>query len=386
VPGCLTGYLDAQRRWGRLPLADVVAPAARLARDGVDLSPVQRRFVTLVTELLLITPESRALFDEVVRTGHYVNTGYADLLDAIAAGGVTGLADPAYADALLSVSRSSGGLLDAVDLVSFGAVLREPQLAERGGVRVWSNPPPSAGGSIVLDALGRLPESWDAVDWARVAAAQADALLAHRAPGQVATGTTHASVVASDGSFAALTASNGSGSGTVVPRWGVALNNMLGEEDLHPGVPLAPGDRMGSMMAPTLLAWPDGSRVALGTGGSERIRSALVCVLTRLVDGSDLADAVDAPRVHVGGDHQVHVEPGLTSDDLAGLERLAVERDWPTVDGWPTPNVYFGGVHAVRRAADATVTAVGDARRGGAAAVLLPDGQVRIADSESGTG
>jgi gamma-glutamyltranspeptidase/glutathione hydrolase len=383
VPGCLTGYLDAHRRWGRLPLSVVVAPAARYARLGVDLSVVQRRFVTLVTELLLLTPQSRGLFDEVVRTGRYVNPAYADLLGALAAGDVSGLADPTYADALLDASRAAGGLLTTSDLVAFATVLRTPHVTERRDVRVWSNPPPSAGGSIVLDALGRLPDRRDKVDWADVAAAQADAVLAHRGPGQVATGTTHASVVASDGSIAALTSSNGSGSGTVVPGWGVTLNNMLGEEDLQPGVPLAPGERMGSMMAPTLLAWPDGTRVALGTGGSERIRSALVCVLTRLVDdGADLMDAVDAPRVHVGGDHQIHVEPGLTDADLAGLGRLAARRGWPGVDRWPAPNVYFGGVHAVRRAADGTVTAVGDARRGGAAAVLLPDGRVRLVDSE----
>jgi len=381
VPGCLTGYLDAHRRWGRLPLATVVAPAARLAREGVDLSPVQRRFVTLVTELLLITPDSAAMFDGAVHHGRYSNTGYADLLDALGAGTVTGLADPAYAAPLLETSRESGGLLTAADLGAYAAVVRAPIVTQRGGVRVWSNPPPSAGGSIVLDALGRLPSADVGIDWAAVAAAQTDAVAAHRAPGQVATGTTHASVVAADGSVAALTTSNGSGSGTVVR--GVALNNMLGEEDLQPGVPLAPGERMGSMMAPSLLAWPDGSRVVLGTGGSERIRSALVCVLTRLVDdGADLADAVEAPRVHVGSDDRIHVEPGLDAADLDDLARLAVDRGWPAVDAWPTPNVYFGGVHAVRRTADGTVIAVGDARRGGAAAVLLPDGEVRLVDSE----
>jgi gamma-glutamyltranspeptidase/glutathione hydrolase len=163
----------------------------------------------------------------------------------------------------------------------------------------------------------------------------------------------------------------------------VALNNMLGEEDLQPGVPPAAGERMGSMMAPSLLAWPDGSRVVLGTGGSERIRSALVCVLTRLVDdGADLADAVEAPRVHVGSDEQIHVEPGLAPGDLEALAGLAAARGWPGVDAWPTPNVYFGGVHAIRRGADGTVTAVGDARRGGAVAVLLPDGELRAVGSE----
>jgi gamma-glutamyltranspeptidase/glutathione hydrolase len=194
-------------------------------------------------------------------------------------------------------------------------------------------------------------------------------------------------VVAADGSVAALTTSNGSGSGTLVPGWGVALNNMLGEEDLQPGVPLAPGQRMGSMMAPTLIARPDGSLVVLGTGGSERIRSALVCVLARLLDAdADLADAVEAPRVHVGPDHQIHVEPGLSTSEADALTRLAAARGWPAIDVWPTPNVYFGGVHAVRRAADGTVTAVGDARRGGAAAVLRPDGTVERVSSEDDVG
>jgi gamma-glutamyltranspeptidase/glutathione hydrolase len=87
-----------------------------------------------------------------------------------------------------------------------------------------------------------------------VARALADATLAQRGPGQVPTGTTHVSVVDAAGGFAAITTSNGSGSGTVVPGWGVALNNMLGEEDLRPadGSALPPGTRMGSMMAPTL--------------------------------------------------------------------------------------------------------------------------------------
>jgi gamma-glutamyltranspeptidase/glutathione hydrolase len=387
VPGCLTGYLDAHRRWGRLPLADVVAPAARLARDGVELSPVQRRFVTLVTELLQITDDSRAAVDALVSTGMSSNSGYADLLDALAAGEVTGVADPAFADRLLAASGDGGGLLTAADLAAYSAVLRRPLAADRDGARIWSNPPPSAGGSIVLDALSRLHPSDVGIDWADVAAAQAAATAAHRAPGQVATGTTHASVVAADGSVAALTTSNGSGSGTLVPGWGVALNNMLGEEDLQPGVPLAPGQRMGSMMAPTLIARPDGSLVVLGTGGSERIRSALVCVLARLLDAdADLADAVEAPRVHVGPDHQIHVEPGLSTSEADALTRLAAARGWPAIDVWPTPNVYFGGVHAVRRAADGTVTAVGDARRGGAAAVLRPDGTVERVSSEDDVG
>jgi gamma-glutamyltranspeptidase/glutathione hydrolase len=191
------------------------------------------------------------------------------------------------------------------------------------------------------------------------------------------------SVIAADGTAAALTTSNGSGSGTVVPGWGVALNNMLGEEDLQPGTPLAAGERMGSMMSPTLLDDADGSRTVLGTGGSERIRSATLGVVLRLVDeAAELEHAVAAPRVHVGSDHQVHVEPGLGDAELAALSRLAAERGWPEPEQWPTPNVYFGGVHAVRRDGDGSITAVGDGRRGGSAAVLLPGGRIAQVDSD----
>jgi gamma-glutamyltranspeptidase/glutathione hydrolase len=386
VPGCLAGYLDAHRRWGSIDLAAVVAPASRLARHGVRLSIVQRRFVTLVAELLVLTDESRAQFAEVEASGFYVNPAYADLLDALAQGAIVDQADTAYADPLLAASVAAGGLLTRRDLAEFEPLLREASGVRRGGTTVRTNPPPAAGGAIVLDALTRIPlrrTGSSGVDWASAAAAQADAVLAHRAPGQMPTGTTHVSVIAADGTAAALTTSNGSGSGTVVPGWGVALNNMLGEEDLQPGTPLSPGERMGSMMSPTLLDTDDGDRIVLGTGGSERIRSATLGVVLRLVDeGAELEHAVAAPRVHVGSDHQVHVEPGLDADDLESLQRLTTERGWSEPESWPTPNVYFGGVHAVRRAADGSVTAVGDGRRGGSAAVLLPGGRIAQVDSD----
>ena len=217
-------------------------------------------------------------------------------------------------------------------------------------------------------ALARLPEpaGGASVRWAEVAEALADATLAPAGPGQVPTGTTHVSVVDAEGGFVALTTSNGSGSGTVVPGWGVALNNMLGEEDLRPadGSALPPGARMGSMMAPTLVELADGSRTALGTGGSERIRSALLDVLVRLIDeGRPLAAAVDAPRVHLTGTGPVHLEPGLPDQDLVELDELARRRGWPGLEPWPQANLFFGGVHAVRRTADGSVEAVGDARR-----------------------
>lgn len=377
VPGCFAGYGEAHRRWGRLPLADIVGPAIELARRGVRLGSVQLAFLTLVEQLLLLTPGGRSLFAGVRARGDFANPDYARLLDDWAKGAITGPDDPAYVGPLLAASQQNGGLLDAVDLAAYAPELHPARVGEYGGVRLATNPLPSMGGSIVVDALGRLPATGP-VPWAELVAAQSAAREAHRRPGQTSTGTTHISVLDRDGTVAALTTSDGSGSGAVVPGWGVTLNNMLGEEDLHTGEPLRPGERMGSMMAPSLLTWPDGGLVVLGTGGSERIRSALICTIARLVlEDGDLADAIEAPRAHVDGNGQVHLEPGFLPPDVAAIDRLAAERGWPDVSHWPSPTVFFGGVHAVRRLASGEVEAIGDARRGGVAAVLGPDGSVR---------
>lgn len=379
VPGVLAGLHAAHERHGRLPLSDVVAPAARLARMGVDLADGQRTFLHLVGDLLDLTDESRVLFAEAQRNGHYRNPRYADLLEGIAGGREARRVEDAFGRALAGGSDTGGGQLTASDLRHYRAQWRDPITVDRRGAQVWTNPPPSKGGAIVVDALRRLGPS--APSWHEVAAALVAATRAHRGPGQAPTGTTHVSVVSADGSFAALTVSNGSGSGTVVPGWGVPLNNMMGEEDLQPtdGTRLAPGTRLGSMMAPTLAALPDGSVLALGTGGSERIRSALLVTLVRLIDhGAGLARAVAGPRLHATGEGPLHLEPGWPEADLPGLPTAGAD-DWSGVQRWPSASLFFGGVHAVRRAPDGSVEAVGDARRTGAVGIVDGDGVVRQA-------
>jgi gamma-glutamyltranspeptidase / glutathione hydrolase len=145
---------------------------------------------------------------------------------------------------------------------------------------------------------------------------------------------------------------------------GVMANNIMGEEDLHPGGPGAarPGGRIGSMMAPSVLRRPGRPDVVLGSGGSERIRSALVQVVAALVlDDLPLRDAVLAPRLHVSdgpAGEVVQLEPGLAR---GAIDRLA--QDW-TVNEWSGTDLYFGGVHAV----DTDGDHIGDPRRGGVSA------------------
>ena len=372
VPGCLDGYLHALRSLGRLPVRQVVAPAAQLARSGTVVDEAQGSLLVLLEEILTLTAEGRAVFaptGRVLRPGERMrNPALADLLDDVARGTVAGAA--ALAPALEAAAGSAGGLLTADDVRAYEVVERAPLRTSYRGAEVVTNPPPSFGGGLVLSALAELepspPQDGSPQAVLRLAGALVRMSERHVLGPRSVRGTTHVSVVDGDGGLAAMTMSNGSCSGVFAPGTGIQLNNVMGEADLHPtGSPTVPGVRIGSMMAPTLLRRPDGTRTALGSGGSERIRSALLCALTALVDrGEDLAAAVAAPRLHWDRT-ALQVEPGLPAAVLRAL------RAAQPVAQWSRRDLYFGGVHAVSRRTDGSVDAAGDARRAGATRVVV---------------
>ena len=158
--------------------------------------------------------------------------------------------------------------------------------------------------------------------------------------------TTHVSVMDAEGTCATVTCSNGSCSGVVVPGTGMHLNNMLGEEDLNPlGYHRnPPGARVPSMMAPTVVLRDGRPELALGSAGSNRIRSAILQTILAVVDdGRGAEEAVDGAAPPRGGP-EVDAEPGIDPAALDVLER----RGW-TVRRWEERNLFFGGVQAVTR-------------------------------------
>jgi gamma-glutamyltranspeptidase / glutathione hydrolase len=164
-----------------------------------------------------------------------------------------------------------------------------------------------------------------------------------------------------------VTCSNGTGSGLIVPGTGVHVNNMLGEEDLNPlGFHRHDtGHRMPSMMSPTVILRDGELEAGLGSGGSNRIRSAILQAVIGLVDRRlAVQEAVEAPRVHFEAGI-VHAEPGIDDGALRTLEARGLE-----IARWPDRNVFFGGVHAVARDPETgTLAGGGDPRRGGAVAL-----------------
>jgi len=235
-------------------------------------------------------------------------------------------------------------------------LIRDPLLVGGRKGRFVLNPPPASGGVLVgfglklaremglgrfgsarhLEAISRIIHATGLVrgEYGASPAILADELceryrlmIGERPLSQQ--GTTHISVVDEDGNLAAATISNGSSSGRVVPQTGIMMNNMLGEADLSPdGFHHWPcGVRMTSMMTPALYLGDDGGAVALGSGGSNRIRSTMLQVLLNM-DAFDMTlhGAVSAPRWHVEDD-LLSVEPGFDAALLDGLS-LENQKRW----------------------------------------------------------
>jgi gamma-glutamyltranspeptidase / glutathione hydrolase len=139
------------------------------------------------------------------------------------------------------------------------------------------------------------------------------------------------------------------------------MNNIMGEADLSPlGFHHAPaGRRMPSMMSPTVVESDGEVHVALGSSGSNRIRSALLQTIVAIVDHDlDAAAAVAAPRVHFE-DGIIYAEPGVPLDELC---------DPHGVQCFRALNMFFGGVQAVcRDPVTGALSGAGDPRRGGVA-------------------
>jgi gamma-glutamyltranspeptidase/glutathione hydrolase len=273
--------------------------------------------------------------------------------------------------------QNAHGHLGREDFAAFQVHWREPLQVQAGTGRAWLNPPPAASGALIALAQQSLapdaacaPCAWaralDAADCARHDCGHdLSALMARLGP-PAHRGTTHISTLGADGMACAMTISNGEGNGHIVPGFGFMLNNMLGEADVNPAGALGwPLDaRLSSMMAPTLARAEDGALYVLGSGGSNRIRSVIFLMLERLLgQNMPLAAAVEAPRLHVEAGH-LDFEPGFSRDEAKALAAA-----FPDHRAWDEKSLFFGGCHAAARAPDGTLSAFGDPRRAGAAAL-----------------
>ncbi len=338
VPGLLAGLGEIQERFASHDWAGLVQPAIDLARDGF-VRDEPRAFLHLILEGILLRDEGgrRVYGDpERVRTEHACAT-----LERVRDAGAAMVAEllPEYAE----------------DLAVYRPLSVEPLTLAVQGRTVLSTP--SQGGGVVQRILSLLDDHDEPTleDEARAVADAYGPLGSGPLPG-----TTHISVVDGAGMAAALSSTLGSGSG--VFRGGTQLNNMLGELDVIGSDEKAPGERLASMMTPTLVLADGRPELVVGSAGSVRLAGAIAQVTWRILRGMHVRDAIRAPRLHVEGT-TLHLEGGWPDDQVATLPA-----DWD-VNRWDALNLYFGGVQAVQREGD-LLEAAGDPRRGGTGIVV----------------
>jgi len=411
TPGQVKGAFEVYRDLGSMPMMDIMAPALSLARDGFALAPLQAYIFDLVRLIYSASPECRQQFASPADASRLIGAGEtlrlpeaADFMEALAREGDDLFYRGEVAARVALDCDDRGGHLERADFEGYRVVKRTPLAVNFEGARILTNPPPSVGGILVgfaldlirdtgLEKLGfgsfehldRLARVMALTNQARVESGlnlHPESGAAHlldpdfldrysvEVLGQPAAhrGTTHISVIDAKGNAASMTLSNGEGSAYVAPGTGVVFNNMLGEEDINPrGFHQWPEDtRLSSMMAPSLIERPDGLLVALGSGGSNRIRTAVLQVVLDVLEfGVHVGDAVALPRIHFEGG-VLNVEPGF---EVGVVQRLSKAFDQTKL--WDDRNLFFGGVHAVEYdARSGALTGGGDPRRGGVAMVV----------------
>lgn len=402
VPGTLAAWCEMLTRFGALDLETVTAPAIRHAARGFRVTGYLGECLVEAAGDLARFPTSARVFlpgGTPLRRGELlVQPDYADTLRAIAAEGPPALYGGALGGRVAEHMAHEGGLITLTDLRRYRTVERAPVRGTYRGFDVAGCPPPTGGGIHLIQILNLL-ESYDvaglgfgtvdgihllaealkiafadraaatgdpafvdvpvarliARDYAAARRAEIDMAKAGAPAPAVAAGaghTTHVTVADADGNVVAATQTINSlfGSRAMVPGTGMLLNNTMALFDPHPGhvLSIAPGKRMTSSMAPTILLRDGRPVLALGLPGGMRIFASVLQAVVNVVDhGMSLQEAVEAPRVWTQG-QELEVEAAVGDEVRAGL----AARGHHVV---PVAHV-AGGMGAIAFEADGTLT------------------------------
>ncbi len=339
VPGLLAGLEETHRRFATRTWRDLFDPAVAFAREGFVRDEPRVVLHRILEGILLRDEGGRRIYGDAARV---CTDDFCATLERVRDAGAAMVEEllPEYSDDLRAYRVLE---MAALETEILGRTVRST---------------PSQGGSVVQRILELLAEAGEPslADEARAVAEAYGPLGSGPLPG-----TTHISVIDADGRAAALSSTLGSGSG--VFRGGTQLNNMLGELDVIGSHEKAPGERLASMMTPTLVLDSGHPQLVIGSAGSVRLAGAIAQVTWRFLRGMHVGAAIRAPRLHVEGT-TLHLEGGWPDDDVAALPG-----SWD-VNRWGRLNLFFGGAQAVERTGEGGFQAEGDPRRGGAGIVV----------------
>jgi len=374
APGCLDGFLHIHKKYCTLDLSTLLAPSIRFAK-GHKLDRLQAFVFQILNPFCMYTDESKEVFapgGNILKTDEVIkNLKLASFLELLANDQDSAM--QSFLEATATTLEGQMGALAPEDLERYQVFERDPISMDYGNYGLTLTPPPSAGGLLIAHGLKFLENKLTGLE--------------HNSPEHIGIlvdsmkysnskrtmeffkgllfedgfwkksldrlgGTTHISILDSEGNAASITTSNGQGAGIMVKGTGIMLNNFAAEPDLMQYRDVyRPGKRITSMMSPSILSKNDKLVATLGSGGSNRIRSAILQVISNIIDFKmPPQQATDASRVHYE-DGVLQVEPGISRKGLESYK----------TNFWTEKNLFFGGVHIAGNNG-----AGGDKRRGGA--------------------
>jgi gamma-glutamyltranspeptidase / glutathione hydrolase len=380
------------RDFATLPMSVLAAPAKDQAVNGTNITEGFARVIELLWPIICSTKRMRALFGsqgERKRAGDvFYYPDLVDDLDAFSRCGHSIFKLERYAG-LLDEMMQGQAALRSEDVERYRVRKSSLDYIDCLGAKIWLPAAPSIGGHLVrksLEKIGKntlahtdpfgeaqvveLVENMEEINaQAEVAAFLPEFFRRSNRDHSNQTffenlvgNTTHISVVDEHGSAVSMTSSLGETCGEMLLDSGIILNNFLGESDVAPGFTFeAPGARLMTMCTPTLATSKDCTYV-LGSGGSSRIRTAVLHgILYRQLYGFSFDEIVKAPRVHVESG-TVHIESfQRTPETMEALEARYGEN----TRGFHGPNMFFGGLHTAAKVGG-SFEGAGDFRRSGA--------------------
>jgi gamma-glutamyltranspeptidase/glutathione hydrolase len=343
IPSAVAGYAEMHRRWGKLPLAELAAPAIALARRGLPQDWHTTLKIANSAAILRLYPESARVYlrDGLPPIAPYQGgLGYfrqgrlPETLERLAQAGWRDFYEGDIAAAIAADVKQMGGVLSADDLR--GCKARAVQAVDyswRGRTLQLTGPLTAAptAADVLRQMDGRFGKTPDA-EWYVALARALKAAYARRLtslgdaePQAAESCTTHITVADADGTMVAMTTTllSSMGSRVVLPQTGVLMNNGVMWFDPSPRKPnsIAPGKRPLTNMFPIILRDGDKPWIAAGASGGRRIMASVLQLMSFVADfGMSPTAAAHQPRIDVSDPDKVTADRRLAPEILSALE------------------------------------------------------------------
>ena len=400
VPGNIAGLLKIHKNHGKLPLSDILKQAIDCANNGIEVSSYQSYILKLIEPILANDINAKNLFykeNKLIGEGDlFKNNQFGHFLNLLIKNGSKYFY---HGDGLNDIFKFLGNKsnLRKNDFLEYKVYRREPMNLDFYNHTIYTNPAPAYGGTLIIFLLKLLQDSsLDKVDTLNLIKGMRLSSLARNEVCYDSNieneihkvlekkiydkylnlfnnndildfdsklsgfgSTTHVSIIDKKGNAVSITTTNGEGCGYIIPEYGIMMNNMLGEEDLNPyGFhKWRKKRRLPTMVSPMIITKNNKIKFVLGSGGSNRIRSANIqVILNLLINKKNLEDSISSPRIHLEG-NTLFYEPGIQIPNNKIKNMI--------LNGFDSQNLFFGGVNAV-----STDSAIGDKRRGGHGIVI----------------